>query len=114
MKEHTTRGCSIINSASVIQDEEYYLYCYDICRHHHEKYDGKGYPDGLKGDDISIVAQVVSVVDVYDALSSKRCYKEAFAEEKAFEMILNGECGAFNPKLIDCLKKVRTQLRRQL
>lgn len=114
MKEHTTRGCSIINSASVIQDEEYYRYCYDICRHHHEKYDGKGYPDGLKGDDISIVAQVVSVVDVYDALSSKRCYKEAFAEEKAFEMILNGECGAFNPKLIECLKKVRTQLRRQL
>ncbi|HEY9061283.1 MAG TPA: HD domain-containing phosphohydrolase [Pseudobacteroides sp.] len=112
MKEHTIRGCKIINSASVIQDEEYYKYCYDICRHHHERYDGKGYPDGLKGDDISIVAQVVSVVDVYDALISRRCYKEAYEEGKVFDMILNGECGVFNPKLIECLLKVRTQLRK--
>lgn len=112
MKEHTIRGCNIINSASVIQDEEYYRYCYDICRHHHEKYDGKGYPDGLIGDEISIVAQVVSIVDVYDALSSKRCYKDAYGEEKVFEMILAGECGIFNPKLIECLKNVRTQLKR--
>lgn len=112
MKEHTTRGCKIINSASVIQDEEYYKYCYDICRHHHERYDGRGYPDGLKGEDISIVAQVVSVVDVYDALISRRCYKEAYEEDKVFDMILNGECGVFNPKLIECLLKVRTKLRK--
>jgi HD-GYP domain-containing protein (c-di-GMP phosphodiesterase class II) len=112
MKEHTIRGCKIINSASVIQDEEYYMYCYDICRHHHERYDGNGYPDGLKGEEISIVAQVVSVVDVYDALISRRCYKEAYDEEKVFEMILNGECGVFNPKLIECLKEVRTKLKR--
>jgi response regulator RpfG family c-di-GMP phosphodiesterase len=112
MKEHTIRGCKIINSASVIQDEEYYKYCYDICKHHHERYDGKGYPDGLRGDEISIEAQVVSIVDVYDALISRRCYKEAYEEEKAFDMILNGECGAFNPKLIECLLKVRTKLRK--
>ncbi len=112
MKEHTTRGCKIINSASVIQDEEYYRYCYDICRHHHERYDGKGYPDGLYGDNISIAAQVVSIVDVYDALISKRCYKDAYEEEKVLEMIVNGECGTFNPKLIECLKKVRTKLNR--
>lgn len=111
MKEHSVRGCKIINSAAAIQDEEYYKYCYDICRHHHEKYDGKGYPDGLKGDDISIVAQVVSVADVYDALISKRCYKDAYGEEKVFDMILNGECGIFNPKLIDCLKKERIKLK---
>lgn len=111
MKEHTVRGCKIINSASVIQDEEYYRYCYDICRHHHERYDGRGYPDGLKGDDISVVAQVVSIIDVYDALSSRRCYKEAYEEDKVFEMILGGECGAFNPKLIECLKAVRIELR---
>lgn len=112
MKEHTIRGCKIINSASVIQDEEYYKYCYDICRHHHERYDGKGYPDGLKGDEISIVSQVVSIVDVYDALISKRCYKEAYEEDKVFDMILNGECGVFNPKLIECLIKARTELRK--
>jgi len=112
MKEHTIRGCKIINSASVIQDEEYYKYCYDICRHHHERYDGGGYPDGLKGDEISIVSQVVSIVDVYDALISKRCYKEAYDEEKVFDMILNGECGVFNPKLIDCLIDVRSELKK--
>lgn len=112
MKEHTIRGCKIINSASVIQDEEYYKYCYDICLHHHERYDGKGYPDGLKGDEISIVSQVVSIVDVYDALISKRCYKEAYDEKKVFDMILNGECGVFNPKLINCLIEVRTELRK--
>ncbi|MDQ2087070.1 HD domain-containing phosphohydrolase [Herbivorax sp. ANBcel31] len=111
MKEHTTRGCKIINSASVIQDEQYYNYCYEICRHHHERYDGKGYPDGLKGDDISISAQAVSVADVYDALISKRCYKEAYHEEKVYSMIINGECGVFNPKLIECLKETRNKLK---
>ncbi|TYQ18010.1 UNVERIFIED_CONTAM: Response regulator containing a CheY-like receiver domain and an HD-GYP domain [Acetivibrio alkalicellulosi] len=111
MKEHTVRGCNIINCASAIQDEEYYKYCYDICRHHHERYDGKGYPDGLMGDGISIQAQAVSVADVYDALISKRCYKDAYEEQKVFNMILNGECGVFNPKLMNSLEKVRMKLK---
>lgn len=110
MKEHTLRGCDIINAASAIQDKEYYQYCYDICRHHHERYDGKGYPDGLFGENISLIAQVVSVADVYDALVSKRCYKDAFEQDKAVSMILSGECGTFNPKLMDVLNEVKSEL----
>ena len=75
----------------------------DICRWHHERYDGSGYPDGLKGEEIPISAQVVALVDVYDALTSDRVYKKAFPHEKAMHMILDGDCGAFNPLLIDCL-----------
>lgn len=112
MKEHTLRGCDIINAASAIQDKEYYKYCYDICRHHHERYDGKGYPDGLCGENISIIAQVVSIADVYDALVSKRCYKDAFEQDKAVSMILSGECGTFNPKLMDVLNEVKSELRK--
>ncbi len=111
MKLHTVKGAEIINNASLIQDEKYYKYCYDICLHHHERYDGKGYPEGLKGDDISIAAQVVSVADVYDALVSKRCYKDAYSEEETIRMILDGECGSFNPKLLECLKKCREELK---
>ncbi len=111
MKLHTVKGAEIINNASLIQDEKYYNYCYDICLHHHERYDGKGYPEGLKGDDISLAAQVVSVADVYDALVSKRCYKDAYPEDETIRMILDGECGNFNPKLLECLKKCRGQLK---
>ncbi len=111
MKEHTLKGCDIINAASAIQDKEYYQYCYDICRHHHERYDGKGYPDGLCGEKISLIAQVVSVADVYDALVSKRCYKDAFEQDKAVSMILSGECGTFNPKLMDVLNEVKSELK---
>ena len=78
----------------------------NIILFHHERYDGRGYPDGLKGDDIPIAAQVVSVADVYDALVSKRVYKKSFSSEKAIEMIFNGECGSFNPILLDCLKEI--------
>lgn len=104
MKQHTVKGCEILQSMPEIIDKDIYNYSYDICRHHHERWDGRGYPDGLSGDEISIWAQVVSVVDVYDALTSDRVYKKAFSHEKAVEMIKNGECGAFNPKVLNAFE----------
>lgn len=100
MKEHTVKGCDILQKIPDMMDAGIYNYSYDICRHHHERWDGRGYPDGLSGDDITIWAQVVSVADVYDALTSERVYKEAFSHEVAVQMIFNGECGAFNPKVL--------------
>lgn len=111
MKTHTTRGCEILESLDYFHDREYYQYCYDICRWHHERWDGRGYPDGLKGEEIPIWAQACSIVDVYDALTSKRVYKDAFAHDKAIQMIMNGECGTFNPKLLNCLDKVKNELK---
>lgn len=105
MKEHTTLGSEYIKNVKGIWDEDYAQTCYDIARYHHERHDGRGYPEGLKGDDIPISAQLVSVADVYDALIEERCYKKAFTKEKAFEMITNGECGIFSPKLIECFVK---------
>jgi putative two-component system response regulator len=110
MKTHTLRGCEILTTLNYTQDEEYYTYCYDICRHHHERWDGRGYPDGLSGNDISIWAQATSLADVYDALTSKRVYKDAYTHEKAVEMILNGECGCFNPELLTGFKCVQSEL----
>ena len=92
-------------------DELLLKVAYQICRWHHERYDGGGYPDGLKGEEIPISAQVVALADVYDALVSKRVYKEAFSHEKALEMIMNGECGAFNPILLECLKDISKEIR---
>lgn len=109
MKEHTTRGCDIINNIQGAWNDEYAKMSYEICRHHHEKYDGKGYPDGLSGDDIPISAQIVSVADVYDALVNERVYKDAFSKEKAFNMIMGGECGQFSPKLMSAFTKVRNK-----
>ena len=83
---------------------------HDICRWHHERYDGRGYPDGLKGDEIPLSAQIVSVADVYDALVSERVYKKAYSHEKAMALILNGECGTFNPVLVECLKDIQNEL----
>lgn len=100
MKQHTVKGCEFLSQIPGIMDEGVYNYSYDICRHHHERWDGKGYPDGLIGDDISIWAQVVSIADVYDALTAERVYKKAFSHSTAVEMIKNGECGAFNPKVL--------------
>ena len=102
MKSHTTRGCEVIDMLADIQQGEYGKVSYEICRHHHERYDGRGYPDGLKGEEIPIAAQIVSVADVYDALVTERCYKAAFTTEEAYRMISNGECGAFSPKLMHC------------
>ena len=83
---------------------------HEICRWHHERWDGRGYPDGLKGDEIPVSAQVVALADVYDALTSDRCYKKAFSHETAMQMILNGECGAFNPLLLECFSAVGATL----
>lgn len=109
MKSHTTMGCDILNNIKGAWDEEYGRVSYEICRYHHERYDGKGYPEGLVGDDIPISAQIVSIADVYDALVSERVYKSAYSKEEAFFMILRGECGVFSPKLLECFKEVRQQ-----
>ena len=103
MKTHSAAGGELVNQLPIYKDEPLVRSVYEICRWHHERFDGKGYPDGLKGDEIPISAQVVAVADVYDALTSERCYKKAFTHEKAVEMILNNECGVFNPLLMECL-----------
>lgn len=110
MKQHTVKGCEILQNMPDIMDNGIYNYSYDICRHHHERWDGRGYPDGLNGDDISIWAQVVSVADVYDALTSVRVYKDAFSSDTAVKMIINGECGEFNPKVIRVFEKIIDKL----
>lgn len=107
MKSHTTRGCDVLNNVVGVWDEAYSKASYDICRHHHERYDGKGYPDGLAGDAIPISAQLVGLADVYDALVSERVYKSAYSEDEAFHMIVSGECGVFSPKLLECFRKVK-------
>lgn len=107
MKTHTTKGCEILESIEGAWDEEYGKVSYEICRYHHERYDGKGYPDALKEDEIPISAQLVSVADVYDALVTERVYKHAIPKDEAFQMILDGKCGLFSPKLMDCFKDVR-------
>ena len=105
MKGHTVKGCEILTHIPNLIDEDTYKYSYDICRHHHERWDGKGYPDGLAGDDISIWAQAVAIVDVYDALISPRVYKAPFTHEVAVNMIYNGECGTFNPKILEAFNE---------
>ncbi|MCM1577195.1 MAG: response regulator [Ruminococcus sp.] len=100
MKRHAVSGWEILGKISNVVDGEIYEYSRDICRHHHERWDGKCYPDGLAGDEISIWAQAASVADVYDALTTRRVYKSAFTHEKAVKMIKGGECGCFNPKII--------------
>lgn len=112
MKSHTVRGCEILDTIKHIWDENYAKVSYEICRYHHERYDGKGYPDNLVGDQIPISAQLVSVADVYDALVSERCYKEAFDKEEAFHMIINGECGVFSPKLMEVFRKVKDKFEK--
>ncbi len=106
MKTHSMLGASILKELPTYQEKTLVSVAYEICRWHHERYDGKGYPDGLKGEQIPISAQVVALADVYDALTSERCYKKAFTKEKAMEMILDGQCGAFNPLLLECLKDI--------
>ncbi len=111
MKKHTTYGCELLENFKQ-EDNEFYHYCYDICRYHHERYDGNGYPDKLKGEEIPIWAQVVSIVDVYDALVSKRVYKAAYAVDEAVRMIKDGECGIFSPKILDCFDMAKSEFFR--
>ncbi len=112
MKLHTVKGAALLAQISQGHVNDSYDYAYDIARHHHERYDGRGYPDGLKGDEISVAAQVVSIIDVYDALTSDRVYKKAYTYDKAVDMIKNGECGMFNPKLLECFLEAEPTLRK--
>lgn len=107
MKTHSEKGCEILAGLDRMDDKEYLSYAYNICRYHHERWDGTGYPDGLKGDSIPICAQAVGIADAYDALTTDRVYKKAFSTDKAYSMILNGECGSFSPKLLNCFKSVK-------
>lgn len=113
MKTHTLIGASMLKSIEMYQNEKLLQVAYQIYRWHHERYDGKGYPDGLKGEEIPISAQVVAIADVYDALVCKRVYKKAFSHETAIHMILNGECGAFNPLLLECLTDIQNRLKEE-
>ena len=116
IKNHTVAGAQMLQDLgqSIARDEPLLQVAHAICRWHHERWDGNGYPDRLKGDEIPIAAQVVALADVYDALTSERCYKHAYDHDTALRMILNGECGAFNPLLLDCLQKSSEQLRTEL
>ncbi|MCR4654616.1 MAG: HD domain-containing protein [Lachnospiraceae bacterium] len=107
MKSHTIRGEEIIDQIKDAWDKEYAEHCADICRHHHERFDGRGYPDRLRGDNISIGAQCVALADVYDVLVSERVYKAAYTPEEAFHMIVNGEAGTFSPKLLESFRKCK-------
>lgn len=106
IKTHTVKGCELLHQIPNILDEAIYDYSYDICRHHHERWDGRGYPDGLVGNQITIWSQVVALADVYDALTSERVYKKAFDRDTAMRMIFNGECGTFNPKVLKAFEAV--------
>lgn len=114
IKTHSVIGASMLESLEYYKDEPLVRIAHDICRWHHERYDGKGYPDGLKGEEIPISAQVVALADVYDALISDRVYKKAYSHEKAVEMILNGECGTFNPLLLECLTDIQGRLKEEM
>lgn len=114
MKTHIVVGEQMLREIPLYKDEPLVQVARSICRWHHERYDGRGYPDGLKGEEIPIGAQVVALADVYDALTSERCYKKAFSHEKAYQMILNGECGAFSDLLLSCLTDIHEEIIRTL
>lgn len=110
MKSHTTRGCEVLNNIKDVWDEAYSKVSYEICRYHHERYDGKGYPDRLAGEAIPVPAQLVGLADVYDDLISELMYKSAYSDEEAFHMVVSGECGVFSPKLLECFRRARKKL----
>ena len=110
MKTHTIQGALLLEKVPQLRENDVYRYAYDIARHHHERWDGSGYPDGLKGNEISLWAQIVSLADVYDALSCKRVYKDAYPRIQVLEMIQSGACGAFNPHLLKCFFSVEGTL----
>ena len=110
MKTHTVQGVTILKSVPQLRDSAIYDYACDIARHHHERWDGRGYPDGLVGGQISPWAQIVALADVYDALSCKRVYKDPFPRDEVIEMIVTGQCGQFNPRLLECFLSVEGKL----
>lgn len=110
MRTHTTSGAEMVNWLRGAADENYLRYAYHICRYHHERWNGDGYPDGLKGEEIPICAQVVGLADVFDALTSNRVYKKAYPAPETIQMILNGECGRFSPQLIECFRSATPQI----
>ena len=114
IQTHSMLGAKMLHDLDQFAEQPLLQTAYEIARWHHERWDGRGYPDGLKGDEIPISAQLVSLADVYDALTSERCYKKAFSHEKAVQMILNGECGAFNPLLLQCLTDIQADLKEEL
>ena len=115
IKGHSMAGANMLSELPLDQQEEPLVKtAYEICRWHHERYDGGGYPDGLKGEEIPVSAQVVALADVYDALTSERCYKDAYSHEKAIEMILAGQCGAFNPLMLECLLDISSSLKKKM
>lgn len=114
MKTHSLIGSQILEKINVRENEPLVKIAHEICRWHHERYDGKGYPDGLKGEEIPLSAQVVSIADVYDALTSERVYKKAFPHDVAMNMIVNGECGSFNPKILACFQSVAASIHKEL
>ncbi len=114
IQTHSMLGAKMLHDLDQFAEQPLLQTAYEIARWHHERWDGRGYPDGLKGDEIPISAQLVSLADVYDALTSERCYKKAFSHEKAVQMILNGECGAFNPLLLQCLTDIQDDLKEKL
>lgn len=109
MKTHTTIGCDILEKCYGDHETQFYRYCYEICRHHHERWDGKGYPDHLAGNDIPISAQIVAIADVYDALVSPRVYKSSYTNKVAFDMIMRGECGQFSPDMLECFSLAKEE-----
>lgn len=114
MKTHSAVGADMLQNLPLHKEEPLVKVAYEICRWHHERYDGNGYPDGLKGEEIPISAQAVSLADAYDALVSERVYKKAFSHEKAMYMILNGECGVFHPLLLECLLDIADHIQEEL
>lgn len=110
VKSHTIRGAEALHNIKDLWDEEYTKYAHDICMYHHERWDGSGYPEGLKEDEIPISAQIVSVADVYDALITEKDYKKAYSLDLAFQMVIRGDCGMFSPKLMQVFREVRRDL----
>lgn len=113
MKTHSAKGGDLIANVAKNYDNPIYKYAHDICRYHHERWDGRGYPDGLKGDEIPIWAQIVSLADVYDALVSDRIYKKAYSHDEAIAMIANGECGQFNPNMLECFLSLKDKIKER-
>lgn len=111
MKTHTTQGAQLLERIPQMRELPFFTYACDIAKFHHERWDGRGYPEGRTGDDIPLWAQIVSIADVYDALVSPRCYKKAFSFEKALAMIVGGECGVFNPEILACFQDIEGRLR---